>query len=314
DHPWRQDEAHFDGTVENNPKPRSWSGEEILERLSYFDFGVLSNDADVKKCNPIPPHDLSYWDHKSIFFELPYWSKLKLRNNLDAMHIEKNVCDSVVGTILGIKFKTKDTPKARKDLESMNLRRPLWLRRDRKGVYNKMPDAPYTVKPTLRRSVFHWFKGVRYPATYAATITGAVDEVQHKFVGLKTHDYHVMLQRLIPVVIRPYLPRDVAEPIVALCRWWQRLCARELKKSDVVELQQQIVHIICKLERIFPPAFFDIMIHLMIHLPEQVLISGPVQYTWMYPQERYVQLINLFHWRLLASYLYVHILIVRLIL
>ncbi|KAL6533628.1 hypothetical protein OROHE_013461 [Orobanche hederae] len=106
DHPWRQDEGHFDGTVENNPKPRSWSGEEILERLSYFDFGVLTNDADVKKCNPIPPHDLSYWDHKSIFFELPYWSKLKLRNNLDAMHIEKNVCDSVVGTILGIKFKT----------------------------------------------------------------------------------------------------------------------------------------------------------------------------------------------------------------
>ena len=46
-------------------------------------------------------------------------------------------------------------------------------------------------------------------------------------------------------------------------------------------------YILCKLERIFPPAFFDIMIHLLLHLPEEAILSGPVHMQWMYPFERY---------------------------
>ena len=60
-------------------------------------------------------------EKKSIFFELEYWSKLKLRHNLDVMHIEKNICDSIIGTLLNIEGKTQDTIKARKDLEKMIL-------------------------------------------------------------------------------------------------------------------------------------------------------------------------------------------------
>jgi len=89
------------------------------------------------------------------------------------------------------------------------------------------------------------------------------------------------------VVIRPYLQSDVADTLVALSKFFQKICAKELKKSDVRSLQEDIVYIMCKLERIFPLTFFDIMIHLMIILPEQVLLTGPVQYTWCYPNKRY---------------------------
>ena len=58
---------------------------------------------------------------KSIFFELEYCSKLKLRHNLGVMHIEKNVYDSIYGTLLDIEGKTKDTYKARLDLFDMNI-------------------------------------------------------------------------------------------------------------------------------------------------------------------------------------------------
>ena len=44
--------------------------------------------------------------------------------------------------------------------------------------------------------------------------------------------------------------------------------------------------ILCKLEKIFPPAFFDVMVHLCVHLPDEALLRGPVQYGWMYPIER----------------------------
>ena len=63
------------------------------------------------------------WTKKSIFWELPYWKSLSLRHNLDVMHIEKNVCDSLLGTILDIDGKSKDTDKARIDLQNMGVRK-----------------------------------------------------------------------------------------------------------------------------------------------------------------------------------------------
>ena len=56
--------------------------------------------------------------------------------------------------------------------------------------------------------------------------------------------------------------------------------------TDLEKLQEQIVFILCKLEKIFPLAFFDVMVHLAIHLPYEARLGGPVQYQWMYPIER----------------------------
>ena len=43
------------------------------------------------------------------------------------MHIEKNVCENVIGTLLNIEGKTKDTYKARLDLQDMDIRMELHL-------------------------------------------------------------------------------------------------------------------------------------------------------------------------------------------
>ena len=86
--------------------------------------GKHPNNVDRKRKRV--PGDLN-WTKKSIFFELEYWSKLKLRHNLDVMHVEKNVCDSVVGTLLNTIGKTKNTDKARLDLADMNIRKELHL-------------------------------------------------------------------------------------------------------------------------------------------------------------------------------------------
>ena len=52
------------------------------------------------------------------------------------------------------------------------------------------------------------------------------------------------------------------------------------------QMKDDIPIILCKLERIFPPAFFDVMVHLAVHLPEEAILRGPVHYGWMYPIER----------------------------
>ncbi|CAM8902973.1 unnamed protein product [Rhodiola kirilowii] len=106
-----------------------------------------------------------------------------------------------------------------------------------------------------------------------------------KFNGLKTHDCHVMLQRILHVVIRPYLPYGVVSCLISLSHWFQKLCCRELMRTDVIQMKADIVMILCNFERIFPPAFFSITVHLMVHLPDQLLLKGPVHYSWMYPIE-----------------------------
>ena len=45
--------------------------------------------------------------------------------------------------------------------------------------------------------------------------------------------------------------------------------------------------ILCNLEKLFPPSFFDVMEHLPIHLPDEAELGSPVQYRWMYPFERF---------------------------
>ena len=65
------------------------------------------------------------WKKRSIFFDLPYWCKLDVRHCLDVMHVEKNVCDSLIGTLMNIKGKTKDGVNARLDLIEMNIREEL---------------------------------------------------------------------------------------------------------------------------------------------------------------------------------------------
>nr|GMD83380.1 uncharacterized protein LOC109168299 [Ipomoea batatas] len=59
--------------------------------------------------------------------------------------------------------------------------------------------------------------------------------------------------------------------------------------EEMAKLENDIPLILCQLERIFPPSFFDSIEHLPIHLAYEARIAGPVQYRWMYPFERYLR-------------------------
>jgi hypothetical protein len=48
-----------------------------------------------------------------------------VRHTIDVMHVEKNVSEALVGTLLDISGKTKDTLNAQMDLEEMKLRKNL---------------------------------------------------------------------------------------------------------------------------------------------------------------------------------------------
>ena len=97
----------------------------------------------------------------------------------------------------------------------------------------------------------------------------------------------MLLEILLPVGIRPYLPPNVCDVVLDLCGFFKQLCQRTLSTSVIDDLERGIVIILCKLERILPPAFFDVMVHLAVHLPAEARKGGPVHCRWMYPIERY---------------------------
>ncbi|GKE01592.1 hypothetical protein Tco_1389575, partial [Tanacetum coccineum] len=98
-----------------------------------------------------------------------------------------------------------------------------------------------------------------------------------------------MMQRLLPYGLQQYLPPDVAKPLIELCLFFKQICSQTLMVDDMLKAQSKVIDILCNLELIYPPAFFDIMIHLVIHLPLEAIFGGPIRPRWMYLFERYMK-------------------------
>ncbi|XP_021721143.1 uncharacterized protein LOC110688702 isoform X2 [Chenopodium quinoa] len=224
---------------------------------------------------------------EAFFFNLPYWSKLKICHNLDVMHIEKNVSDNILGTLLGIKGKSKDTTKARIDLMKMKVRSELHPILD--GDKVRVPVACYSLSSSAKAAICDMFTKIKSPDGYLSNISRCVKDNGKKISCLKSHDHRVFIEQLLPLVTRGFLPKYVYEPLVELSSFFRNLCSKSVTIGELEDLERKIPYTLCKLEMIFPPAFFDVMVHLVIHLAAEAKIAGPVRYRWMYPVERYIQ-------------------------
>jgi hypothetical protein len=106
-----------------------------------------------------------------------------------------------------------------------------------------------------------------------------------KLIGLKSHDNHVLLQQLLPLAIRRILPTRVTATLIRVSNFFKKIYSSTIRVSDMQKLEAEIAETLSILETIFLPAFFDTMVHLMVHLPAQARIGGPVQYRSMWAIE-----------------------------
>jgi len=110
------------------------------------------------------------------------------------MHVEKNVCDSVIGTLLNIQGKTKDDFNTRQDLADMGIRSQLHPRSDGKKIY--LPPACHTLSKKEKISFCQCLHRVKVPQGYSSNIKNLVQLKELKLVGLKSHDCHVLMQKV----------------------------------------------------------------------------------------------------------------------
>jgi hypothetical protein len=196
------------------------------------------------------------------------------------MHQKRNIAESIVSTCMDIMGKIKDNFKARRDIADVCNRLSLDL--DERGGKS---HAPFVLKVKDRKEVMRWMKRLKFSDGYAVGLKQCVNVTVGKIHWLKSHDYHIIMERLLSVMLHGYLDDEIWEALAKLSYFYRQLCAKEIKK-DMMEKLKEISVLICKLEKIFPPGWFNLMQHLLVHIPYEAKVGGLVQYRWMYHIER----------------------------
>nr|GLL44682.1 uncharacterized protein LOC109154135 [Ipomoea trifida] len=285
-HRYRNHSSKFHGTKDLRSPPKMLSGSDVLNQLADINitFGKnieMTEKGKRSRVRRVEDGDTQQWKKKSIFFQLPYWEFNLLRHNLDVMHIEKNVFDNVLFTLLNDPARSKDNLNARKDLVSMGIRNDLWPNEN--GKYS---PSCFTMTNTEKDVFLATLKSVLLPDGYSSNISRCVDLKNRKIHGLKSHDCHILMEHLLPIAIRNLLPDQVCMALVELGSFFRQICSRVLNVKELDNLQSRLVLTLCHMEMIFPPSFFTVMVHLVVHLVDEVKLGGPVPYRWMYNIER----------------------------
>ena len=115
---------------------------------------------------------------------------------------------------------------------------------------------------------------LRFSDGYAGNIMKGVNMSTLRIGGLKSHDYHVWLERVMLVMIRGYVSEEIWRVLAEVSYFFHQLCAKELDPKVIEKLEKQAPELLCKLERIFPPSFFNPMQHMILHLPFEAQLGG----------------------------------------
>jgi len=96
----------------------------------------------------------------------------------------------------------------------------------------------------------------------------------------------------LSVAIHRILQKNVRHTITRLCSFFSSICCKVIDPLKLDELEDEIVVILCELEMFFPSSFFDIMVHLVVHLVREVKLCGAEYLRWMYPVEQYMKILK----------------------
>ena len=119
-------------------------------------------------------------------------------------------------------------------------------------------------------------QGVKVQQGYSSKIKSLVSMEDLRLIGLKSHDCHVPMQDLIPVAICGILPKSVRQVITRLCLFFNAICRKVIDLTMLDDLENEVIILLYQLEMYFPPSFFDIMVHLIVHLVREIRICGPL--------------------------------------
>ncbi|XP_076932700.1 uncharacterized protein LOC143598346 [Bidens hawaiensis] len=142
--------------------------------------------------------------YKKIYFNL---RALLVRHQLEVMHIEKNVCESVYGTLLNLPHKKKEGLSTRQDLEELGIKPE--LQTQLKGDRLFLRPACYTLNTIEKHLFYDTLSNLKVSDGYFSNFKNIVSDDDSKMNGLKSNDCHVLMQQLLQFAIKEVLHEKV---------------------------------------------------------------------------------------------------------
>jgi hypothetical protein len=87
-------------------------------------------------------------------------------------------------------------------------------------------------------------------------------------------------------MFRGYFKPDLWKMFAELSYFYRQIYSKQVSKAIMQRLEKKIAVLVCKMETVFPPGWFNVIQHLLVHLPWEARVGGLVQFRWMYSQER----------------------------
>ena len=125
------------------------------------------------------------------------------------MHTKKNIAYAIIETLFG----AYDTVSSRLDLQEIKIRRNLWVENYGDGKFRK-PIAPYVWTKEQRTQFLTLMSQTLFPTGYVSSNVRRKTD-NNGLKGLKTHDYHVIIEDILPIAVISSLEKG---PIFVIIR------------------------------------------------------------------------------------------------
>jgi hypothetical protein len=199
DHPFHLDIKNITkGVVVTDRPPATMTGAEIRQQIN----GLVANTEG----GFVGYGEQHMWTHKSSLTRLPYYDDLLLPHNIDVMHTEKNVAEALWEKIMDIPNKSKDNIKARVDLAALCDRPNQEMKSPSDGKTWRRPMADFVLSRAQRKEVLQWIKMLMFLDGYAANLSRGVNLSTLRILGMKSHDFHIWIEWILPTMVRGYVP------------------------------------------------------------------------------------------------------------
>ena len=157
---------------------------------------------------------------------------------------------------------------------------------------NLFSPAFYNLKKVEKRRICESLTNIKVPDDYSSNIRNLVSIKDLRLISLKSYDCHTLIQQLLPIALWRIDQKHVRFVITKLCLVFNAICVKTVDISRLKAIQEEIVLTLCLFEQYFPSSFFDIMIHLTVHLVRKIELCGPMYMHWMYSFERLMKILK----------------------
>ncbi|GJV07081.1 putative transposase-associated domain-containing protein [Tanacetum coccineum] len=266
-HPFRKQKKAFNGQQEFLQAPIPMTGEQIYNEVKHIENkwgkgkrtnnNASENQEDTRgrggkiqkqKRNTTEEEGSSsqvngqngvYWKKFNIWYrKLKYWRHNPVPHCIDFMHVEKNVAESIVGTLLHVPGKTKDGLNARLDLAELGVKPELFAMQDEDKT--TLPPAGYTLTNAEKDIFCETLHNIKVPEGYCSNFSSLVNLKDRKLIGLKSHDYHMLMQEFLPIAIRSIMHPPTRYAIIRFCFFFKSICSKEIILQELDKMQAEL--------------------------------------------------------------------------